>query len=206
MTEEVLGELCHSWCITCPTSGRGNGWLRAWEHSCGVCFPGSGFRVSECSPWGQSLSTTSCVRAEGEEFPALQHKMVRPEAPDCKCEAWANMGKRRQENGLVVEDIFYPEAHLLESSHSPQESKHKGKINSKNQASQQPDQQAVVHSSPKIGCVISETLPLPLVLLPSPMNSPAVCSYQVIVKVPYGDWGSWMQRGKGEEWVLASMW
>lgn len=34
-------------------------------------------------------------------------------------EVWANMGKRRQENRLVVEGIFYPEACLLEYTRSP---------------------------------------------------------------------------------------
>lgn len=73
----------------------------------------------------------------------------------------------------------------------------------KNQGPQQPYQQAVVHTSPRTGCVISETLPLPLVLLPSSMSSPqhAPIRYLLNCHVELGGAECRGERVKSGRWL-----
>lgn len=137
--------------------------------------------VSFCPP-------VSFVRAEGEEFPALpfisptsQKHQTRDTCP-CEYETWVNVGKKDKKRGWRLRSLFILKQvcwsisraaqGVLSQSIGKQAQKEKSiKIRHLNSRISKP----IVHSYPKISCIISETLPLPLVLLPSPSDqSPSI--------------------------------
>lgn len=130
----------------------------------------------------------SSVRAEGEEFPALpfviptsQKHQTGGSCP-CKCETRANVGKKDKKRGWRLRSLFILKQACWSTSAAAQgvlsvyrkaSTKRKQTIRIRHFNSQ--ISKTIVHSFPKIGCIISETLPLLLVLLPSPSDqSPSI--------------------------------